>query len=162
MRLPRLADAPLAFKIGLAPILATLALALVAGGSWWMNVNQREVLTHVVRVDGPASLELATISQRIRSAHGELYLLLTRQSAGIETGTISGRVEALTTEIGEIKKAVDKAYAKTAAGSKEQAALAGLKKDLKDYEDAVGVVMSMLEVDTATAAQFTVPFEEAY
>ena len=162
MRLPRLADAPLAIKIGLAPLLATLALALVAGGSWWMNVNQRNVLTHVVEVDAPASLELATISQRIRSAHGELYLLLTRQSAGIETGSISGRAEKLTAEIALIKKAVDGAWSKTAPGSKEQAALTGLKKELKDYEDAVGVVMSMLEVDAATAAQFTVPFEEAY
>ena len=162
MRLPRLADAPLAIKIGLAPLIATIALALVAGGSWWMSANQRDVLTHVVRVDAPASLELATISQRIRSAHGELYLLLTRQSAQIETGTVSSRAEALTKEIVEIKKAVDAAYAKTEAGSKEQAALGGLKKDLKDYEDAVGVVMSMLEVDVATAAQFSVPFEEAY
>jgi methyl-accepting chemotaxis protein len=160
--MPRLADAPLAIKIGLAPMLAIIALALVAGGSWWMNVHQRTVLNHVVQVDAPASLELATISQRIRSAHGELYLLLTRQSAGIETGTISGRVEALTTEIGEIKKAVDKAYNKTEPGSKERTAMTGLKKELKDYEDAVGVVTSMLEVDTATAAQFTVPFEEAY
>ncbi|WGM37125.1 hypothetical protein AMEJIAPC_00019 [Caulobacter sp. NIBR1757] len=143
-------------------MLAIIALALVAGGSWWMNLNQRAVLTHVVEVDAPASLELATISQRIRSAHGELYLLLTRQSAGIETDTISGRAEKLTGEIVEIKKAVDVALARTAAGSREQADLTGLKKDLKDYEDAVGVVMSMLEVDVATAAQFTVPFEEAY
>jgi methyl-accepting chemotaxis protein len=162
MRLPRLADAPLAFKIGLAPLLATLALALVAGGSWWMNVNQRNVLTHVVKVDAPATLELATISKRIRSAHGELYLLLTRQSAGIETDSVSTRAEALAAEIVEIKKAVDNAYAKTVPGSTERASLEGLKKDLKDYEDAVGVVMSMLQVDVATAAQFTVPFEEAY
>ncbi len=162
MRLPRLADAPLAIKIGLAPFLATIALALVAGGSWWMNVNQRDVLTRVVTVDAPASLELATISKRIRSAHGELYLLLTRQSAGIETDSVSSRAEALSAEIVDIKKAVDTAYAKTTEGSKERVALDGLKADLKDYEDAVGVVMSMLQVDTATAAQFTVPFEEAY
>ncbi|HYE45788.1 MAG TPA: methyl-accepting chemotaxis protein [Caulobacter sp.] len=162
MRMPRLADAPLAIKIGLAPMLAIVAMAVIAGGSWWMNLNQREVLTHVVQVDTPASLELATISQRIRSAHGELYLLLTRQSAGIEPATISGRAQALTSEIAQIKKAVDRAHDKHPAGSKERAGLAGLKKDLKDYEDAVGVVMSMLEVDTATAAQFTVPFEEAY
>ncbi|NBB13783.1 methyl-accepting chemotaxis protein [Caulobacter sp. SLTY] len=160
--MPRLADAPLAIKVGLAPMLAIVALALVAGGSWWMNVNQRAVLTQVVQTDTPAMLELATISKRIRSAHGELYLLLTRQSAGIEQGTISGRAEALTTEVAQIKKAVDQAHDKWPAGSKERADLAGLKKDLKDYEDAVGVVMSMLEVDTATAAQFTVPFEEAY
>jgi methyl-accepting chemotaxis protein len=161
MRFLRLDDAPLAIKIGLAPLIGFLALALVAGGSAWMNVNQRSVLETVVKQDVPASLRLAQISQRIRSAHGELYLLLTRQSAGIETSAIPGRAEALGKEIKAIQKEVDQVIA-AAPTEVERTQLKALRKELTGYDDAVGVVMSMLEVDFSTAAQFSVPFEQAY
>jgi methyl-accepting chemotaxis protein len=157
----RLDDAPLAVKIGLAPLLGFIALVLVSSGSWWMNVNQRAVLEHVVRTDVPASLRLSSISQRIRSAHGELYLLLTRQSAGIELDKISGRADALGAEIKGIVKEVDVAIAATDSEA-EKKELKALKKELGVYNDAVGIVVSMLTVDAATAAQFSVPFEEAY
>ena len=160
MRIPRLDDAPLAVKIGFAPVLALIALALVAGGSWWMNANQRSVLTHVVKEDIPASLRLASISQRITAAHGELYLLVTRKFADIEAAQITDRAAKLTDEIKSVRKEVDVAIA--AADPADKPALQALKKELGGYDDAVGVVLSMLDADAGMAAQFSVPFEEAY
>jgi methyl-accepting chemotaxis protein len=157
----RLDDAPLAIKIGLAPLIGFLALALVAGGSAWMNVNQRAVLEDVVKRDVPASLRLAQISQRIRSSNGELYLLLTRQAAGIETASIPGRAAELGKEIKAIQVEVDQVIA-AASTDAERTQLKALRKELAGYNDAVGVVVSMLEVDFSTAAQFSVPFEQAY
>ena len=161
MRFLRLDDAPLAIKIGLAPLIGFLALALVAGGSAWMNFNQRAVLENVVKRDVPASLRLAQISQRIRSSNGELYLLLTRQAAGIETASVPGRAAELGKEIKAIQVEVDQVIA-AASTDAERAPLKALRKELTGYNDAVGVVVSMLEVDFSTAAQFSVPFEQAY
>ncbi len=160
MRMPRLDDAPLAVKIGFAPLLAIIALALVASGSWWMNQNQRSVLTHVVESDVPQALRLASISQRITAAHGELYLLTTGKLADIETAKIPERAAALSAEITAIRKEVD-AVVKSAdpASQKQFKALAG---ELSGYQDAVDLVTGMLDADATTAAQFTVPFEESY
>ena len=160
MRIPRLDDAPLAVKIGFAPLLAIVALALVASGSWWMNQNQRSVLTHVVESDVPQALRLASISQRITAAHGELYLLTTGKLAGIEPEKIPERAAKLSSEITAIRKEVD-AVAKAAdpASQKQFKTLAG---DLSGYQDAVDLVTGMLDADATTAAQFTVPFQESY
>jgi methyl-accepting chemotaxis protein len=160
MRMPRLDDAPLAVKIGLAPALALIALALVASGSWWMNQNQRSVLTHVVSSDLPQAIQLASISQRISSAHGELYRLTTGKLADIETDQISARATALTEELKAIRKEVDKVAAASDPASKKQ--LVALSKELATYNDAVDLVIGMLDADATTAAQFTVPFQEAY
>jgi methyl-accepting chemotaxis protein len=158
--MPRLDDAPLAVKIGFAPLLAIIALALVASGSWWMNQNQRSVLTHVVETDVPQALRLASISQRITAAHGELYLLTTGKLAGIEPEKIPERAATLSAEITAIRKEVD-AVAKAAdpASQPQFKALAG---ELSGYQDAVDLVTGMLDADATTAAQFTVPFEESY
>jgi len=160
MGMPRLDDAPLAVKIGFAPLLAIIALALVASGSWWMNQNQRSVLTHVVETDVPQALRLASISQRITAAHGELYLLTTGKLAGIEPEKIPERAATLSSEITAIRKEVE-AVAKAAdpASQKQFKTLAG---DLSGYQDAVDLVTGMLDADATTAAQFTVPFQESY
>ena len=160
MRFPRLDDAPLAVKIGFAPLLAVIALALVAGGSWWMNQNQRSVLTHVVQNDVPESLRLASISQRITAAHGELYRLTTSKLANIEPEKIADASAKLSTEIKAIRKDVDAAA--TSADPANQKQLQALSKELANYQDAVDLVTGMLDASPETAAQFTVPFEEAY
>jgi methyl-accepting chemotaxis protein len=160
MRMPRLDDAPLAVKIGLAPLIGLFALALVAGGSWWMNQNQRAVLTHVVQNDVPEALELASISQRITAAHGELYRITTGKLADIETDQIPDRAAKLSAEIKAIRTDVDAAAKKAEPSSRAQ--LTALSKELSSYQDAVELVTGMLDADATTAAQFTVPFEEAY
>ncbi len=160
MRIPRLDDAPLAVKIGFAPLIAIVALALVASGSWWMNQNQRSVLTHVVASDLPQALELSSISQRISSAHGELYRLTTGKLAEIETDKTSERAAALSEEIKAIRKDVDQVAKDADPASQKQ--LVALSKELATYQDAVDLVIGMLDADAATAAQFTVPFQEAY
>ncbi len=160
MRFPRLDDAPLAVKFGLAPFLALIALALVAGGSWWMNQSQRTVLTHVVHSDVPESLRLASISQRITAAHGELYRLTTDKLANIEPEKTADASTKLSAEIKAIRKDVEAAAAAADPANKKQ--LETLAKELAGYQDAVDLVTGMLEADATTAAQFTVPFEEAY
>jgi methyl-accepting chemotaxis protein len=160
MRKFSLDDAPLAVKIGLAPVLALIAMALIAGGGLWVSSTQTRDMHRVVQEDMPESLRLAKISQRITAAHGELYQLLIHQTAAIEADKIAGRADALTGEIKSIRKEVDGAISE--ASPDQQGALKGLKKDLAGYSDAVDLVLSMLQADANTAAQFTVPFETQY
>ena len=160
MRIPRLDDAPLAVKIGFAPLLAVVALALVASGSWWMNQHQRAVLTQVVESDVPQALRLASISQRITAAHGELYLLTTGKLAGIEPEKIPERAAKLSSEITAIRKEVDDVAKEANPASQQQ--FKTLAEELSSYKDAVDLVTGMLDADATTAAQFTVPFQETY
>ncbi len=160
MRMFRLDDAPLAVKIGLAPLLALIALALVAGSSFVLNQRQNAQLGQVVNTDMPASLKLARISNEITAEHGELYLLLSHKFANIEVDKLDGRAAALADAIKATRKEVDEAI-KTAPKTQVKS-LTALKKDLQDYGDAVDMVFSMLSADAGTAAQFTVPFEQQY
>ncbi|MDB5433503.1 MAG: methyl-accepting chemotaxis sensory transducer [Caulobacter sp.] len=160
MRIFSLDDAPLAVKIGLAPILALIAMALIAGGSLWINQTQTAALQNVVHKDVPASLRLADISQQITAEHGELYRLLTHQGADIDKDKIGGEADALTAQIKATRAEVDKAIGDADPANKP--ALQGLKKELSGYSDAVDLVMSMLQADFNAAASFTPPFEEQY
>jgi len=160
MRALRLDDMPLIVKIAFAPVFALVMLALIAGGSIMVLRGQTATLNRVVSQDMPDSLRLADISQRITAAHGELYVLLTHQSASIDTGKIDGQIKELDAQVKTIRKDVDNALA--VAPASQKAPLAALKKELAAYDDAIGVVTTMLTADAATAAQFTVPFETQY
>ena len=128
MRALRLDDMPLIVKIAFAPVFALVMLALIAGGSIMVLRGQTATLNRVVSQDMPDSLRLVDISQRITAAHGELYVLLTHQSASIDTGKIDGQIKELDAQVKTIRKDVDNALA--VAPASQKAPLAALKKEL--------------------------------
>src|ERR1700709_254286 len=102
----RLDDLPLMVKVGFAPALALVMLALLATGAVVLQQNQMGELDRVVRTDMPNSLRMQEISERITGVHGELYLLLTHQAAQMEADKIGGQGQALLAEVDKISKEV--------------------------------------------------------
>ncbi len=87
----RLDDLPLMVKVGFAPVLALVMLAVLATTAVVLQKNQMRELDRVVKTEMPNSLRMQRISERITDVHGELYLLLSHQAAQIETDKIPER-----------------------------------------------------------------------
>ncbi|MGA2709456.1 MAG: methyl-accepting chemotaxis protein [Steroidobacteraceae bacterium] len=156
----RLADLPLVFKMGFAPVVALVMLAVLASG---MIVNQRRqdaALERVVKSDMASSLALARIARRISAANGALFATMTHQAGGISADTAPAQIKSLLAEIDAVRESL--AAAAAAAPEANKSEYAQLTKDLKDYRDGVEVVGSMLSLDFKTAVSFVQPFEQLY
>jgi methyl-accepting chemotaxis protein len=156
----RLDDLPLMVKVGFAPALALVMLALLATGAVVLQQNQMGELDRVVRTDMPNSLRMQEISERITGVHGELYLLLTHQAAQMDADKIGGQGQALMAEVDKISK--DVAAARAAAPKDQQPKYDKLIKDLKETREALDVIIAMMSADFASAAGFAAPFEDQY
>jgi methyl-accepting chemotaxis protein len=156
----RLSDVPMIIKIGFAPAIALLALALVVAGGTISQKSESNELKHVVQVDMPASLRMQEISRRIAAAHGQLYVLLTHQAASIDKDKIDNQMKALLTEFDAITAEV-KAVRATEPPA-QQPIFDKLIKNLGDTRSAVDLVGGMIGADFQTASGFVAPFEDTY
>jgi len=156
----RLDDLPLMVKVGFAPALALVMLAMLAAGAVVIQQNQMGELDRVVRTDMPNSLRMQEISERITGVHGELYLLLTHQAAQMDADKIGGQGAALLTEVDKISKEV--ATVRATASKAQQPQYDKLLKDLKETREALDVIVAMMSADFASAAGFAAPFEDQY
>jgi len=156
----RLDDLPLMVKVGFAPALALVMLALMSAGAVVLQQNQTQELSRVVQTDMPQSLRMQKISERITGVHGELYLLLTHQAAQMDADKISGQGQALLADVDKITKEVG--VARAAAPAAQRPAYDKLLKDLKETREALDVIVAMMSADFASAAGFAAPFEDQY
>jgi methyl-accepting chemotaxis protein len=156
----RLDDLPLLVKVGFAPVLALVMLALMAAGAVVLQQNHMRELDQVVRTDMPNSLRMQKIAADIRGIHGELYLLLTHQAANMEADKIPARGQDLMTKVDAISK--DVGVARAAAPTGQHAAYDRLIKDLKETREALDIIVAMMSADFASAAGFAAPFEDQY
>jgi len=160
MRRLRFDDMPLMVKVGFAPALALVMLALLAVGAVVLQRNQMHELDRVVQTDMPNSLRMQKISERITGVHGQLYLLLTHQAAKIDADKIDGQGKALLAEVDTIIKEVG--VARAAASPQQRPSYDKLTKELKETRDALDVIIAMTGADFASAAGFAAPFEDTY
>jgi len=156
----RLDDLPLMVKVGFAPALALLMLAMMAAGAVVIQKNQMHELERVVQTDMPNSLRMQKISERITGVHGELYLLLTHQAAQIDADKIGAQGQALLGQVDQISKEVG--VARAAADPAQRPQYDKLLKDLKETREALDVIVAMMSADFASAAGFAAPFEDQY
>ncbi len=156
----RLDDLPLMVKVGFAPVMALVMLALTATGSVVIQKNQMRELNRVVQTDMPNSLRMQEISKRITGVHGDLYLLLTHQAAQIDVDKIGGQGQALLAEVDKISKEVG--VARNAAPAAQRPKYDKLLKDLKETREALDIIVAMTSADFASAAGFAAPFEDQY
>ncbi|MBJ7412418.1 MAG: HAMP domain-containing protein [Phenylobacterium sp.] len=156
----RLDDLPLMVKVGFAPALALLMLALMAAGAVVIQQNQMRELEQVVRTDMPNSLRMQKISEQITAVHGDLYILLTHQAAQMETDKIGAKGQQLLTTVDKISKEVG--VARAAAEPAQRPQYDKLLKDLKETREALDIIVAMMSADFASAAGFAAPFEDQY
>ena len=155
----RLADLPLIVKMGFAPFLALIALAVVTGAGFVAQKQQSAALQRVAERDMATSLRFAVLEQKIAADHGALFVLIAKQASG-DGGKVAQGIKDLTADVGDVQKELG---ALQASAPKEQSAdLATLGKNLKDFKDAIDVVGSMVSVDANTATAFALPFEKEF
>jgi methyl-accepting chemotaxis protein len=155
-----LSDMPLIVKIGAAPAIALIMLAVLAVTSIIQQQAVSARLLKVVQVDMPATVRMQQISERITADHGELYRLLTDQAGSIDTKSIDSSMKALLADLDSIKAELTAVKAK--ANPDERATLDKLIKQLGDTRSAVDLVGAMIGADFQTAAGFVAPFEDSY
>jgi methyl-accepting chemotaxis protein len=156
----RLADLPLIVKMGFAPLLAVIALAVVTGVAYVAQKQQSAVLDRVVQQDMSTGLRFAALEQKIASDHGEMYVLIARQAGGVDTDKIAPRIQELVADVDNIGKELQSLSA--SAPADQQGQLKILAKNLKDFRDAIDAVGAMVGVDAQTATAFALPFEKQY
>jgi methyl-accepting chemotaxis protein len=156
----RLADLPLIVKMGFAPLLAVIALAIVTGVGYVAQKQQSAVLQRVVEQDMSTSLRFAALEQKIASDHGEMYVLIARQAGSVDIDKIAPRIKELLVDVDGIGKELQALSASAPADQQPQ--LKTLAKNLKDFHDAIDVVGTMVGVDAQTATAFALPFEKQY
>jgi methyl-accepting chemotaxis protein len=156
----RMADLPLAVKVGVAPGLALAMLATV-GVTGFINEQQStSALDRVVKVQMPERARMGDISRELVAAHGEMYRLLTQQGAKIDTAQIDGRMKALSARFDTLSKEL--AQARDVAPANERPMYNRVLKQLGDVHSAVDLIGAMIGSDFATAAGFAAPFEDSY
>jgi methyl-accepting chemotaxis protein len=156
----RFDDLPMVVKIGFAPALALIALALVTAAGLWTQHEQSGAIERIAHKDMAVSLELAQISKRIAGVHGEIYVLLTQQAAQMDPVAGQTRIDALGKETDTIKSDLTKV--ETQLPPDQRKAFSAVNSDLNDYRGAIDVVGSMLAIDFKTAQAFVAPFEAHY
>ena len=159
MKLPRFSDIPLVFKIGCPPAFALLMLASVGTSMLWAQHNQTIVLGGVIKGDSFQN-QLATNSESITAANGELYVLMTKQAAG---GSPADSQKALKKVLRKIDDVRTNLVALSPYLSNDQRnGLADVLKELTVYRGGIVVLGLMLEVDFNSASSFIQPFEAIY
>ncbi len=156
----RMADLPLAAKMGVAPAVALAMMAAIALVGFVNGEQSSAALRRVVEVQMPERGHLKDVAAEIVAAHGQMYQLLTQQGAKIDLAKIDPRMKALSSRFDTIAKEL---------GAMRNAALPGQRplfdkviKQLGETHSAVNLIGAMIGSDFATAAGFAAPFEDSY
>ncbi len=156
----RVADLPLAIKIGVAPAFALLMMSAVGLMNIFAIAQSSAELRQVVEVQMPRRAQMRDISEAIVAAHGELYRLLTHQGAKIDPDKVDGQMKALSLRFDAIGKQL--ALVRVQSPPAERLKLDRVTKELADTQSMVDLIGNMMGTDFATAAGFAIPFEDSY
>jgi methyl-accepting chemotaxis protein len=156
MKRVRLDDLPLIVKIGFAPALAIVLIAALAAGSIAAQDRQARGLREVAQQRFPDTLQLQTLSERMTQVHGQVYLLISNQAAGIGAESIKRQIDDLS---GEVSRIHDVAQPMTThVGGEERAVLNALLAGFSDsraaLEDLRQSVDQGQEAQQASLARF--------
>jgi len=143
------------------PCLLAFLLVLIVEILSISTVGQLKLgLRDVVERKFNPSAELAASVERLRAANGALYLLQIKQAAGLKPN-VAQDAKQITDSLDQIAAQLVKfkdGYASEADKAKIDAALT----NLKNYQDAIGFVASMLELDFKSTVNFITPLGAAY
>jgi len=151
---------PFWVKFTVPCLLAFLLIVLVEALSIGTVNNLKAGLQDVVANKFNPSVELAGSVERLRAANGALYLLQVQQAAGLKPD-VAAEAKKITDTLEQITAGLTRFKADYASASDKEKIDAALA-NLKNYQDAVGFVASMLELDFKTTVGFITPLGAAY
>ncbi len=156
----RMADLPLAAKMGVAPAVALVMMVVIASIGFYNQEQSGADLKHVVDVQLPQRGRIKDISASIATTHGELYRLLTHQGARIDTARIGGQMKTLGADFDSIARQL--VEARDAAAPAQRPLFNSVLKQVGETHGAADLIGAKMGSDFATAAGLAAPFEDSY
>ncbi len=156
MKRLRLVDIPLIVKIGFAPALAIVLMAALAMGSMAAQDRQARGLREVAQQRFPDTLALQGLSERMTQVHGQVYLLLSNQAAGIGPESIKRQIGDLSGEVSRIRDSAQPLAAHATGDEKPvfESLLAGFTQTQASIEDLRQSVDGGAMAQQASLARF--------
>ena len=153
---------PFTTKFAVPSAISLAMICVVALVSYFTLSAQVRLTKNIVETDFKNALTLVQANNNVQMINGRLYKTLTSQAAqSIDSSKAATDVGALAGEIELVVKELN-AYRDTMASKDEIAAVQTIIDDLAVYEETIGVVASMMEIDFASAVAFAEPFAENY
>ena len=155
-----LSDWPFRLKLISGPVLALVALTLLA----WFGIvgltQQSRIVAHVA--DSQAATRMLTqASQGIQEINGRLYRVLSQQAAHTTGLDATADLEALKLRVDAVNQILT-SYKVHYAGPGKAAMINGLIADVRKYKGALDFEEQMLDVDFSSAVSFLGPFDKNY
>jgi len=142
----------------LAPaLLSVLVMGLLAyvGLSGLDRVSRQAQI--IVDRNLESSVRISDITARTRSLNGELYRLMTLRAANTEGVDVTKELAHIAEGVGQLISDLE-SYRDSFAQPSQVAAINAAIEQLREYQQAVEFVGSMLEMDFASAVAFIRPF----
>lgn len=135
-------------------VLLVFAAALCLGTLIYVqHENQR-----IVNRDMQAAITLSEIAARFDHEDGNLYRLMVDEAASHHSAVLLEQVEGIQRRIRQIS--ADLKTERHLMSERDKARAASVITEINKYNEAVGVVSSMLELDFATSAAMLRPFRQ--
>ncbi len=107
MKRVRIVDLPMIVKIGFAPALALVMMAVLAAAAVVTQGREVATLRQVVEQNLPVNKALHTLSNDFADIRGAYYAVLARQAGGADTAEVNMQLTALVERLTGIQREVD-------------------------------------------------------
>ncbi len=145
------------WKVAVAPICA-LAILLWLGLLGLSAMNQASsAVRDLVSFDMATANRIALVDGSFRNAQVDLYRLTTEHAAGT-SGPLRPQLDRIHAELEAARRGLDAIQASPQA-TVSRTELASAAKDIAQYDEAVRVLGSMLEIDFASSVSMLAPFD---
>jgi methyl-accepting chemotaxis protein len=160
LRVARPSTWPFLIKVGLAPMMALLALVAIAE----LGINALAATSAAIQSglsSTASSHELHAVSDGVRDINGRLYRVLALQAAQTKGLNAADEVHAM---IGETDRVANllRQWSDARATPAQKPRAAALIEDIEKYKTALDWVSQMLDVDFAAAVSFLAPFDDNF
>ncbi|WP_374763044.1 methyl-accepting chemotaxis protein [Yunchengibacter salinarum] len=154
----RIRDWPMVIKIGVAPLFALMILVLLAWiGISGLSTSGQQVST-LVDEDIPLIRLVGTTTEKLQGVDATVYRALTSAASG-DSSMVADRFESAKADMADISEALDQLKQRESASAFRDDLTQAIA-DLEKYSGALDVMMSMLEIDFATAVSMLDPVKQ--
>lgn len=149
----------IAQSFAVAPVMAIIALASVAGlGSWSLNSASETQVRVVAEME--TGVALTQLQAELETINADVLQIVTRQAAG-ETLDVMAEFEAVAANVEAVSARIEELRGSRVLEGRGET-LDDVVEQLGLYKDALDFVGQMLELDFASSVAFLAPFDGVF
>ena len=155
--LSRLSSIPLVRRLARPKLIVILLVSAVSLCLSMLVYVQRET-SGIINRDMQTAVSLSEIAARFDREDGEVYRLMAEIAVSRHTMAVPQRIKTIQQRLRQIDS--DLVDQRDLLSPEEQIRVDAVSIEIRKYADAVGVVGTMLEIDSATSATMLRPFRD--